>query len=251
VDESYRNAELARARAMERKAAQEAAQIESARLQQEKQQRDWQTSLNVEEMLRNQQAQEAERSRNLAAGQAKDRQVWSEVGAATELGTAEQQRRDAIRQENAARYQRSLQERWGTLGDGNGQTAQQTVEARRRAREQQALEHNLGQWSGVMTSTDTGLRQQQADRVSSQETQRIKEQARLQEWQERTDRLDSGLSEQTAREQARRANEQRYQEQLKQEWRAAKSPATGTGSTGTLPARPSPSAGGTPADPLN
>jgi hypothetical protein len=248
AQEGWQNMDGARAASAQRRASWEAAKQEAARLQEQRQAKYWESTLNMERLLARQQEIEATRQRNLEIDQQRTLKDWNVVGDATEAGFQEQQRREEVRKENLRRYQESLQSGWGAAKPQDGQTAQQAFEADRQKREQVALQYNLSYWNQVNNNTESGRQQQDALEKARRDLQLGHLRERLKEWDTIGSAEESGLRDQSAREQARRANAERYQQQLREEYNASRVAGQAVTTPGAAPSAAAPAtAPGTPS----
>jgi hypothetical protein len=247
AQEGWESMDNARSAAAQRRASWEAAKQEAARLQEQRQAKYWESTLNMERLLARQQEIEAQRQRNLEINQQRTLKDWSVVGEATEAGLLEQQRREEVRKENLRRYQESLQSGWGATKVPDGQTAQQAIEADRAKREQELLQYNLGYWNQVLNTTESGRQQQDELEKARRDLQLGHLRERLKEWDSIGSAEETGLRDQSAREQARRANAERYQQQLREEYNAARLAGQGGTTPGAAPATAAPAPAAAPA----
>lgn len=222
AQQGYQAMDASRAAAAERRANFEAAKQEAARIQADRQQRYWESTMNMEALLARQQQIEDTRQKNLQAAQQRDLKDWNVVGQSTDAGFKAQEEREKIRQENLRRYQASLQSGWAAVRPQEGLTVQQQIDMDRQVREQQLLQHNLGYWNNVMSQSDEGRRQQEAVMEANRQNQIQHLSERVKEWNTIDQGKDDSLREQAARDQVRQANALRDEQQNIEQYRASR-----------------------------
>src|SRR5690349_12843840 len=218
----YQNMDASRSAAAERRANFENAKAEAARIKEQREAKYWENSMNMEKLIARQQELDAERSRNQAAASQRDLKDWNVVGEQNEAGLAEQQRREAIRQENLKRYQESLQSGYAAVKTPDGMTVQAQVEAEQKAREQRLLQYNTGYWNQVMKNSEDGKALQERTIQANRENEIRNMQSRVKAWDSIETDKDAQLRDQAVRDQVRQANAQRFQQQTIEEYNASR-----------------------------